>query len=127
MEPGLGIQFATPLSQGNIMVTHTPGPWTNPHWDNGFIRIRAPSWHSDSSLDSLAKVYPRYNATIGGCNEFSIDEAEANARLIVAAPELLAACKCVLESLDRNLAIDCLPETREALRAVITKADGIRP
>jgi hypothetical protein len=47
-----------------------------------------------------------------------------DARLIAAAPDLLAACKSVLESLERNLAMDYLPETKATLRGVIAKAES---
>lgn len=37
---------------------------------------------------------------------------------------LLAACRLVLESIERNLAADYLPETKQALRDAIAKAEG---
>lgn len=60
------------------------------------------------------------------CRVLTRDDAErvANAQLIAAAPELLAACESVLESLTRNLASEYLPETRACLAAAIAKAKG---
>jgi len=46
-------------------------------------------------------------------------ECEANARLISAAPELLAACKLALNAFENNWAIDW-----GELEAAIAKAEG---
>jgi len=50
----------------------------------------------------------------------SIEECEANARLIAAAPEMLELCKQALKEIDENKTFD----TTERLRAVIKKAEG---
>jgi hypothetical protein len=67
-----------------------------------------------------------------------IGEAEANARLIAAAPELLAACKDALAELEdwhNEIAKMCLPggyvprteQPIARLRAAIAKAEGSAP
>ena len=100
---------------------HTPGPWTYPGGTGNFVggpdRIRV--------------------ADVGGM-ERSPEERQANARLIAAAPDLLAACKAAWPMLDRaadQLADDeaCEESGRVAdacatfamdLRAAILKAEG---
>lgn len=69
------------------MTTHSPAPWTNRHFDDfGAIRI-------DANSQMMARVYPRTLDAYGTVNDETITECEANARLIAAAPELLAACE----------------------------------
>jgi hypothetical protein len=51
--------------------------------------------------------------------QMSKDYAEANARLIAAAPDLLAACKLALGAFERNDAIDW-----NELAGAIAKAEG---
>ena len=64
-----------PQAQGGMMAQHTPGPWTVYHDDEG-VEIRA----NDDLMGTI----------ING------KEMDANAQLIEAAPELLAAClSCV--------------------------------
>jgi hypothetical protein len=46
----------------------------------------------------------------------------ANTRLIAAAPDLLEACKKILELCDEN---DCFETTREMVRHAIKKAEGV--
>ena len=79
------------------MSKHTPGPWINCHWDGfGSIAIRVPGFTLIPG-NLIAQVEaPR---VVGdGRLEIVIDAkcvevAEANARLIAASPDLLAACK----------------------------------
>lgn len=80
---------------------HTPGPWEvrlSSGSDGRFISIIGETW-------PLAHVYT---------NE--IVECEANARLIAAAPDLLAACKEADALLNDTTAV------RKILRAAIAKA-----
>ena len=85
------------------MAEHTPGPW-EPMWDFSAVTHRQ---EVVASLNSLVKN----------------GEYEANARLIAAAPELLAA----LEALNKQVEIGC-PEVarneRKQARAAIAKARG---
>lgn len=99
-------------------VTHTPGPWGNRYFNrNGKIEI-----HTHTHV--MCHVMCREIDRSGSVDDASVSEAEANARLITAAPELLEACQAVLESLNRNLSDEFLPETRDCLRAAIAKATG---
>jgi len=88
---------------------HTPGPWTYPGGTGNFVggpdRIRV--------------------ADVGGM-ERSPEERQANARLIAAAPDLLAACKSVLDSVPfaSYRGDGELEECEGRLRFAILKAEG---
>ena len=97
------------------MTKHTPGPWTmHPRFDDGAeVRAIAPvAWCSVAS-------------TVGSSGDQSIDaaEARANARLIAAAPDLLAA----LDRLERlsGSAMGTDDPARVFARAAIAKAKGV--
>ena len=88
-------------------VKHTPGPWSVEidHHNNAPEYIRA---NADGEMYDLASVL---------CDETG--NATANARLIAAAPELLA---CLLDVLDADGDLDAMDFNR--YRAAITKATG---
>jgi hypothetical protein len=65
---------------------HTPGPWELDLDSSG-------DWY----ISPIEAVLPGYPDDGIGCDA---EEAEANARLATAAPDLLAACKAVLSKLD---------------------------
>ena len=94
------------------MSTHTPGPWIIV----GRIIDAVPR---SSSLPPERIAILDQGPTEG--------ESEANARLIAAAPDLLAACIAALPALSAhaNTGCDC-PDTEAAkmLRAGIAKAKG---
>ena len=86
--------------------THTSGPWEvlhGPEWEGFTV----------SGLRLVAKVHE------WGFN----GEAEANARLIAAAPELLAALEDIVASSDANCG-DSLMNAIQAALAAIAKAKG---
>ena len=85
---------------------HTPGDW---------MAERDPC-HFDTLSTVTAGDNGRMVVQIGG--NAKIAEQEANARLVAAAPELLAACELVAQSALRNLAYDrCLAAIAKALGA----------
>lgn len=86
---------------------HTPGPWEE---HEGFITGR---FQSDGQVHDICD--PRC-APADTCRE----EMDSNARLIVAAPDLLAALEAVLSDEDRDLCSDA----EELVRAAIAKATG---
>ena len=87
------------------MSGHTPGTW----------RTERDRCHFDTLSTVMAGDRGRLIVQIGG--KSTVAEQEANARLIAAAPDLLAACELVAQSALRNLAYDrCL--------AAIVKATG---
>lgn len=114
------------------MPEHTHGPWI----------VRTCKGHGLDQIDAaadgftIADVEAISFASVGGYAEYPADpmqrkakpgEVEANARLIAAAPDLLAACKLLLES---PVAIMCLcdhdksVEVLTAVRKAVVKAEG---
>lgn len=90
------------------MSQHTPGPWSINDW---------PQANTDIAIGAvgtplIARIPLRH---------VSINEQKANARLIAAAPDLLAALLMVLD--DPN-ALDGRPRTAEFVREAIAKAEG---
>lgn len=67
---------------------HTPGPWNAEHLWNGIITIKAPT----GEVATLTK----HNTDAHSPGPHGINEAGANARLIAAAPELLAALNAMV-------------------------------
>ena len=82
---------------------HTPGPWRTVENTPSLIE----AMHHDQMTFIAQAFQPQGNA--------SIDEMWANARLIAAAPDLLAACELMVASGIRGNA---------TLNAAITKARG---
>lgn len=88
---------------------HTPGPWEamiehNPHRYQ--IEIGSPEWCP------LASAWD------------TNEESVANAHLIAAAPELLEACKMLVEYWMTGAAVDGESESADRVRAAIRKATG---
>ena len=104
---------------------HTPGPWELHQNINGVnsLRVCIP----DTTVDRGCR--PVAEAEILGMDRC---EAEANARLIATAPELLALAKEIEQlvtndSDDRGFHLRVVPiriETVRALRSAIAKAEG---
>ncbi len=95
-------------SKMNTAIKHTPGPWhaaedTYPVGDRNFIGI------------GNGAVHIGY-ASVTACVRLA--EARTNARLIAAAPELLAACRAVFN--DPYTTCACADRVRQA----IAKAEG---
>lgn len=95
-------------------MAHTPGPWSVQRESDGapYVYIR-----SSAALGQIATVYER---------------PSANAPLIAAAPDLLAALVAVLERAEREYqeltdgehgTFEAYPEAKAA-RAAISKAEG---
>lgn len=89
-------------------MSHTPGPWR--------VADRFNVWTSDSVGCEVARV------EVESLDDDNLGQAEADARLIAAAPDLLAACEELLIYLgDWD---DPENETCVAARAAIAKAKG---
>ena len=110
-----------PVVDDRKPVGHTPGPW----WSDGsavFIGNGDAVWREGHpgvlfTVDDLGGKDPR-----------SAEQIEADARLIAAAPDLLAACEAIVAEDDRLLASgDCLTDICDHIdraRAAIAKAKG---
>lgn len=98
------------------MSEHTPGPWEYDQFENGEMSVFCAKLDSKYHGDWIAHL----------SHEGETDEA--NARLIAAAPELLAACKAALEDLYAIPSVDLsggARVVRDYLRAAFAKAKGI--
>lgn len=117
------------------MGTHTPGPWhfvpenTGLMFDHGYgILYGEPdSWGWEKNL------YVSVGCSVRVARELGEDTAEANARLIAAAPDLLGALKDLLSDCEEYARINNLhnsdgsPATHHSMRRaadVIAKAEG---
>lgn len=92
---------------------HTPGPWTmHPRGEDG-AEVRA--------ITSVAWCGIASTHGASGSQVIRADEAQANARLIAAAPDLLAACEAIIDA-----ATPWAPDTPALMmvRAAIAKAKG---
>jgi len=89
-----------------VSAQHTPGPWTYKHAENGELEIKGPN--DECVVDGC-----------GCCNSPFGDNLEYDARLIAAAPDLLAALHNMLEDGDKT--------DREQALAAIAKATGSKP
>ena len=88
-------------------MSHTPGPWDANRWrvcaePNGKIEVICDTANNKETRN---------------------EENAANARLIAAAPELLAACENAMEIIDHRNNITFM-ELAAQLRAAIAKAKG---
>jgi hypothetical protein len=103
--------------------TFTPGPWTI---DNKIGR--------KSQLGIVADAAPCIIAVMGNAEAWPV-EAQANAKLIAAAPDLLTACKALVDCLAGHIQTEarrvhvapeilcpCATVVLPRARAVITKA-----
>lgn len=91
------------------MSKHTPGPWNfNPP------TAANPSTASVTACGGFVSIYTA-PLTL---------ETEANARLIAAAPELLASLRAMVEADDAGWPLAAAHQTRDAARAAIAKAEG---
>lgn len=80
---------------GDMSAAHTPGPWYL-DWDMTRINVHA---------EGVQIAIVRRSTKDGTASPIYDDaEARANARLIAAAPELLAACKAQHQAIDLLLA-----------------------
>jgi hypothetical protein len=101
---------------------HTPGPWevgTPGNGEPGYI-------YCNNSLGSAVAI--AYGMPLA-LTVFSRAEEEANARLIAAAPELLAALKkcaavCAGETLSKSAITSALDAARNAIAAAEGRSNG---
>lgn len=103
------------------MSKHTPGPW---HWESDAVK-GDPMGRVRYQVTALGKTVTRvyYSSYEGGPTN-----AEADARLIAAAPDLLEALQSIAECCDEHYAArdyaSRQTEIRGIARAAIVKATG---
>lgn len=103
---------------------HTPGPWTIHGWGEDNYEVNADD-------ETVCNVPGFDDETVDS------DRAEANARLIAAAPELLAACRSLVDEIDSWVWVNVGGKVRafevsggyaaylqNLVRAAIAKAEG---
>ncbi len=95
------------------MSEHTPGPWEVYH--NGY----EDTWSVEGDGDIVCDLWRLSESTHRRHPHFD-DNCEANARLISASPDLLAACEAALE----EYSFIYNEEVRSLLTAAIAKAKG---
>jgi hypothetical protein len=98
-------------------VKHTPGPWIEKEWTE-CLTIFPHKGNEDEPGYPLATVHkdPKHG--------FTADRARANARLIAAAPDLLAALENLLNPIEKGWKVDDMTVRIEEARAAIAKARG---
>ena len=99
---------------------HTPGPWQVSNDWSQFIKI-------EKKRDTRRLFYSNYiELALVMAVDGRTDEAQANARLIAAAPDLLAACKMVLDAILRedDLVVAFRGEDLEQIKRAIARAEG---
>lgn len=98
--------------------THTPGPW--------LVEGATLIWSFAGHATVAAVGSPRRDQFVGysplTLGDADFNEARANARLIAAAPDLLAALIAVKDFIE---GVPNAPEPFGMVRAVITKATGV--
>ena len=112
------------------MNKHTPGPWTAQRSGRNERMLGKKNWNPDDPHQCALAVYAR-SKVCTLADEYGTDaeeramraEQEANAHLIAAAPDLLAALREYLERHEASCEPSGLPEYEQA-RAAIAKAEG---
>lgn len=117
----------------NISQKHTPGPWIADLRTGCFAILKQTDKRTClSGADDDAIVYQkgRGEESSPGAYRYLTDEQEANARLIAAAPEMLAALEAAREFIVDGMATGFvgMPEDEDVLEVTekaIRKAKGI--
>lgn len=103
------------------MSQHTPGPWTYKRGEGRY----ASAHYIESHVYSTPTVISGKDQ-IAQCHGYE-DEVVANARLIAAAPDMLAALKSARDSFDQFVRLNRIPANTQGRRdvlAAIAKAEG---
>ena len=106
---------------------HTKGPWEVGEWITSQSHAVYKLIHGVGRNVSAVCVYgARKDGTKSGKRNVSVEECDANARLIAAAPDLLAACEARIDEWhadSRNFTRN-EPPSLTLMRAAIRKAEG---
>jgi hypothetical protein len=82
------------------MNNHTPGPW---EFDKETWTIRVKEWEHNTQMGDYRGCIVASFDEAHGNREHAFDEAEANARLIAAAPEMYEALKTLKQDINTAL------------------------
>lgn len=113
------------LKGHRTMTQHTPGPWV--------VDYRQTIGHIKAMIDPTRQKTPTVARYDMAAPTISQAEANANARLIAAAPDLLAACRLMLDAINEHhkdgsiLWVSPGETAWELLTDVIVKATGTNP
>ena len=105
------------------MVEYTPGPWIVGYADSGkpyIVADHGKRWDNPTICHLYEDVTPEGSVTIEPWLE-AFDNAEANARLIAAAPDMMTLLQkyiTVLESDDKEALTKLLQETRDVIEEI---------
>jgi hypothetical protein len=104
----------------------TPGPWAvEPHWLHIIPESHLGRPFGGSIVDDDDRNnYMQTIAAVRDYDRHGRGDAMANARLIAAAPDLLAACRQVSEFLSSHCGCDECWGQMHAIRAAIAKAES---
>jgi hypothetical protein len=103
------------------MSESTPGPWRIP--GANIFRVVAPDAPHQNKPSGMCPPYAWAVVCETDPESVGGPQAAANARLISAAPDLLAACRSVLEMLGSDA--HCY-KTGELAKAAVAKAEGVK-
>jgi hypothetical protein len=104
---------------------HTPGPWRISNGNFANLIEGYSGRHHGEWDDGFRAVASAQHCEPTGNYVNERENAEANARLIAAAPELLEACSLLLEALrSSNVSNGLIRSAEDAARAAIAKARG---
>jgi hypothetical protein len=109
------------------MSKHTQGPWTT--GESGIIVFGKSDYIGGDEIPERVAICESSGLYHTGMYEYNlIKEAQANARLIAAAPEMYEAIKWAVDNLTRE--DDRLPTATEwvvkkKLQAILTKIEGV--
>lgn len=95
----------------------TPGPWTFANDPKDGVRRKFGTKRAGTAYEQLGTVYSREDTVAGD------HEAEANAKLIAKAPELVESLKEFVAL--ANFDADTIPKTGEEWDAMVAKAERI--
>ncbi len=99
------------------MSEHTPGPWITQR-DNYIAKILVPTGRNGCRV-----VYAEYG-DVAYIGPFDDDNGNSNARLIAAAPDLLAVARKAMAAIDENTTFQSTGALIEEFRAAVAKAEG---
>lgn len=103
---------------------HTPGPWEFRYYGDGCTIVSKHNAPGRNIRDALKGVSVSVNAIIAD-DQSNAHEASADARLIVAAPELLEAMKSVIYDLQYGTAGRWRGDGSKSIREMIAKVEGL--